>query len=53
MTLVDAKVAAVAANLTPRRIRQQVAEGKLTNYGPPRGKVLVDLWAVLDRQGAA
>lgn len=45
--LIDTATAAVAMHLTDRRIRQLVAEGKLTNRGTPR-KIRVSLAQLRD-----
>ena len=42
LTLVDTDTAAIALGVTSRRIRQLVAEGKLTNHGTAR-RILVDI----------
>lgn len=47
MTLIDAETAAVALNVSARRIRQLVSTGKLTNYGTTR-RILLDLAEVRD-----
>lgn len=47
MILIDTEAAAVALGVTARRIRQMVAEGKLTRYGTPR-RILVDLQELQD-----
>ena len=47
MTLVDTETAAIALGVTARRIRQLVAEGKLTNHGTAR-RILVDIAELQD-----
>ena len=45
LVLVDAKLAAHAAQVTPRCIRLWVKSGRLVNHGSER-RILVDLWAL-------
>lgn len=47
MRLIDSATAAVALGLTPRRIRQLVAAGRLKNYGTTR-RILVSLDELTD-----
>jgi hypothetical protein len=47
MTLVDTETAAIALGVTARRVRQLVAEGKLTNHGTAR-RILVDIAELQD-----
>ena len=47
VTLVDTETAAIALGVTARRIRQLVAEGKLTNHGTAR-RILVDIAELQD-----
>lgn len=47
MTLLDTEAAAKALGVTPRRIRQMVAEGKLTRHGTTR-RLKVDLQELRD-----
>lgn len=42
VTLIDTEVAALILNVTPRRVRQLITEGKLTNHGEPR-RIRLDL----------
>ena len=46
MILVDTETAAIALGVTPRRIRQLVEAGKLTNHGTTR-RIMLDVAELL------